>query len=94
MVPAGKKSPTRPQNLAVCTRWDIQLLLATRLSMQVIDMAIYCGKCGKEVDTLSKRRHRCRKNPLGKKQEESTHIQLIFWSMRAQREFDHVGNGK
>lgn len=24
-------------------------------------MAIFCTKCGKEVDTLSKRRHRCRK---------------------------------
>ncbi len=55
-------------------------------------MAIYCGKCGKEVDTLAKRRHRCRKVPP--KPEEPTHIQLVWWSMRAQLEFDHVGDGK
>lgn len=69
------------------------MLLASRLQLQsVISMAIYCGKCGKEVDTLAKRRHRCRKVPP--RFEEPTHIQLIFWSMRAQLEFDHVGDGK
>lgn len=54
-------------------------------------MRIYCRKCGDSVDTLAKRRHRCRKTPPS--QEAETHVQLIWWSYEAQRNFCHVGEG-
>lgn len=55
-------------------------------------MAIYCGKCGKEVDTLAKRRHRCRKGPPPK--DTAFPVQLVWWAAKSQILFDHVGNGK
>lgn len=54
-------------------------------------MAVYCGKCGKEVDTLAKRRHRCRKTPPS--EEAEVYVQLVWWSYLAQSRFDHVGEG-
>ncbi len=55
-------------------------------------MAIYCQKCGADL-SRPKRRHVCR---IVATNEVTIipGIQLEFWSMRAQREFDHVGNGK
>ena len=55
-------------------------------------MAIYCQKCGADL-SRPKRRHVCRKES-GTKPDKLPGIQLEFWSMRAQCEFDHVGNGK
>lgn len=55
-------------------------------------MRIYCRKCGESVDTLAKRRHRCKKNPPSRETADST-VQLVWWSYLAQSRFDHVGEG-
>ena len=55
-------------------------------------MRIYCRKCGDLVDTLAKRRHRCKKDTS--EEVVVPGIQLIWWTYLAQQKFDHVGNGK
>lgn len=54
-------------------------------------MAVFCEKCGKEVDTLAKRRHRCRKK---KPDIDLSGIQTVFlWKFaKPSSEFDHWTN--
>ncbi len=48
-------------------------------------LVVYCQKCGVEVDTLSRRRHKCRSNS---KTESESEIELVQSSLLARRDLD------
>ena len=51
---------------------------------------IYCRKCGKDVNTLAKRRHFCRR-PAAPPRIKSSQ-QLIFWASGETGKDEHVRN--
>ncbi len=48
-------------------------------------LVVYCQKCGVEVDTLSRRRHKCRSNS---KTESKSENELVQSSLAARRHLD------